>query len=61
MKTKLVGWQAKQLSMVGRITLYRTVIQSLPVYSKVVLNEIEKIERSFIWDYQIEKRRYHVI
>ena len=61
MKTKLVGWQAKQLSMVGRITLYRTVIQSLPVYSKVVLNEIEKIERSFIWVCQIEKRRYHVI
>jgi hypothetical protein len=55
-KNRLTGWKAKQLSLAGRITLAKSVIQAIPIYpmmsmhiSRGCLDEIERLQRSFIW------------
>jgi hypothetical protein len=67
-KGRLAGWKAKQLSLAGRITLAKSVIQSIPVYPmmsmpipKSCLNEIEKLQRSFIWGDGEDKRKTHMV
>jgi hypothetical protein len=67
-KNSLAGWKAKQLSLAGRITLSKSVIQAIPVYPmmtmsipKGCLHEIEKIQRSFIWGDREDKRRAHLV
>ncbi|MCH88382.1 ribonuclease H, partial [Trifolium medium] len=67
-KAKLAGWKAQQLSLAGRITLAKSVIQAIPIYPmlsmripKVCLNEIHKIRRSFIWGDNDERRHAHLI
>jgi hypothetical protein len=54
-KARLAGWKAKQLSLAGRITLAKSVIQVIPIYPmmstpipKSCLKEIEKVQRAFI-------------
>jgi hypothetical protein len=54
-KARLAGWKAKQLSLAGRITLAKSVIQAIPIYPmmstpipKSCLKEIEKVQRAFI-------------
>ncbi|KAL4309954.1 hypothetical protein GQ457_01G030200 [Hibiscus cannabinus] len=55
-RDKLSGWDARCLSLAGRITLAKAVLSSIPFYSmqsallpRGVTDEIEKIIRSFIW------------
>jgi ribonuclease HI len=67
-KTSLAGWKAKQLSLAGRITLAKSVIQAIPIYPmmsmpipKSCLHEIDKIQRAFIWGDSEEKKRMHLI
>ncbi|GAU51253.1 hypothetical protein TSUD_412460, partial [Trifolium subterraneum] len=67
-KSRLSGWKAKQLSLAGRITLSKSVIQAIPVYPmmstsipKSCLHEIEKIQRTFIWGHSEEGRKAHMI
>jgi hypothetical protein len=55
-KARLTRWKAKQLSLAGRCTLARSVIQPIPVYPmmttpipKSCLKEIEKAQRAFVW------------
>jgi hypothetical protein len=67
-KARLTGWKAKQLSLAGRCTLARSVIQAIPVYPmmttsipKSFLKEIEKAQRAFVWGDTKDKRKAHMI
>jgi hypothetical protein len=67
-KGKLAGWKAKQLSLAGRITLAKSVIQATPIYPmmstplpKSCLQEIEKVQRAFIWGDNEDGRKAHMI
>ncbi|MCH84271.1 RNA-directed DNA polymerase (Reverse transcriptase), partial [Trifolium medium] len=67
-KNRLAGWKAKQLSMAGRITLAKSVIQAIPIYPMMsmqiprsCLDDIEKIQRSFIWGETENVKRVHTI
>jgi hypothetical protein len=67
-KSILARWKAKQLSLAGRITLAKSVIQAIPIYPmltmlipKSCLKEIEKARRAFIWGDTEDKRKAHMI
>ena len=55
-ENKLVTWKAKLLSRAGRLTLIKSVLNSLPVYfmsmfrmPKTVAARIVKLQRKFFW------------
>lgn len=57
-RSKLNGWDAKRLSLAGRITLVKFVLLALPNYLMgmvwipvTICWEIKKIVRSFIWGF----------
>ncbi|XP_045810455.1 uncharacterized protein LOC123904892 [Trifolium pratense] len=67
-KSKLSAWKAKQLSFAGRVTLLKSVIEAIPIYPmmttpipKACLNEIQKIQRAFIWGDEDGSRKYHAV
>lgn len=52
---RLLGWKVENLSMVGKVTLCKSVILALPIYvmqfislPKSICNEIEKMYRKFV-------------
>jgi hypothetical protein len=52
----------------GRLTLAKSVIEVVPTYSmmsskipKACIDEIQKIQRNFIWGDTDQKRRFHVV
>ncbi|XP_038983667.1 uncharacterized protein LOC120111180 [Phoenix dactylifera] len=55
-QSRLEGWRVSSLSMMGRLTLVRSVLCSMPVYlmahtvvPKTVLVGIERLMRRFLW------------
>lgn len=67
-KNKLAGWKASQLSFAGRITLSKSVIEALPlcammasVIPKGCLDEIQRLQRRFIWGEEGNNHKYHVV
>ncbi|XP_038974091.1 uncharacterized protein LOC120105576 [Phoenix dactylifera] len=55
-QSRLEGWRVSSLSMMGRVTLVRAVLGSIPVYlmantvvPKTILLRIERFLRSFLW------------
>jgi ribonuclease HI len=67
-KSKMSNWKAKQLSFAGRVTLSKAIIEAIPTYPmmtaaipKTCLNEIQKIQRAFIWGDEDGTRRYHAV
>ena len=63
-KSKLASWKASLLSIAGRVTLVKSVIQSMLVHSisiyswpKKLLNDIETLTRNFIWSGDVSKRK----
>lgn len=55
-KGRMEGWKTRTLSLVGRVTLAKSVLTSIPMYTMQttvlpigVCNEIEKCTRRFIW------------
>jgi hypothetical protein len=65
---KLTNWKAKQLSFAGRVTLAKSVIEAVPVYPmmstkipKSCLNDIQKLQRDFIWGDTTNERRFHAV
>ncbi|GMI86798.1 hypothetical protein HRI_002349100 [Hibiscus trionum] len=56
MEKRLSGWVAKSLSLAGRITLAKAVLQAIPTYvmqatflPKGICREMERIVRRFVW------------
>lgn len=65
---RLLGWNAKHLSLEGRITLAQSVIQALPIYAMqcltipaLVLNKNDQTYKHFIWSGNKEKRKLNLI
>jgi hypothetical protein len=65
---KLANWKDNQLSFAGRVTLAKSVIEAVPIYPmmtdripKGCLEEIQKLQRSFIWGDSDRGRRYHAL
>ncbi|KAJ0621911.1 hypothetical protein HanIR_Chr01g0014101 [Helianthus annuus] len=63
-KSRLLIWKAKTLSYGGRITLIKSVLNSLPIYyfslfkaPIKVLNALDRIRRIFFWGGSEEKAR----
>lgn len=55
-ENKLSSWKAKLLSRAGKLTLIKSVLNSLPIYylsmfkmSKSIANKIVKLQRRFVW------------
>jgi hypothetical protein len=66
--SKLTAWKAKHMSFAGRVTLAKSVIEAIPVYPMMnstipvgCLNEIQKIQRAFIWGDDTYKRKIHAV
>ncbi|KAL8137633.1 hypothetical protein V2J09_003634 [Rumex salicifolius] len=65
---RLSGWKGKSLSKVGRVTLTKSVLSSLPVYTmnflkllEGVRESIDRISRSFIWSDSTSGRSLHLV
>ncbi|XP_058726914.1 uncharacterized protein LOC131598313 [Vicia villosa] len=65
---KLNSWKRNCLSLAGRITLAKSVIQAIPLYSvmtnmipKSRIDDIHKLQRKFIWGDNNDKKRIHAI
>jgi len=66
--SKLMAWKANQLSFAGRVTLAKSVIEAVPIYPmmttsipKSILENIQKLQRTFIWGESGTERKYHAI
>ncbi|KAI5396484.1 hypothetical protein KIW84_062628 [Lathyrus oleraceus] len=64
---KLLGWKRKHLSFVGRVTLSNSIFQAILVYTmmtptipKVCINDIHKIQKSFIRIEEKQRRKIHL-
>lgn len=64
----LSKWRAKSLSLAGRITLTKSVLNTIPVYymqtnflPSSTCEEIDKISRDFIWGFSDEGKGSHLI
>ncbi|XP_061352790.1 uncharacterized protein LOC133297639 [Gastrolobium bilobum] len=67
-QSRLQGWKSKCLSLVGRITLAKSVISAIPCFHMQnnvlpvhVCNDIEKMQRNFIWRDEESKRKAHYV
>lgn len=67
-KKKLAGWKASQLSLAGRITLSKSVIEAMPIYPMMTmklpsacLEEIHRLQRAFIWGETSSRKRVHQV
>lgn len=63
-----LGWKTNKLSMAGRVTLCKSILSAMPLYTmqsttlpKSIVNEIEKLCRGFIWGDSKSRRRAHLI
>jgi hypothetical protein len=63
---KLAAWKARHLSFAGRVTLAKSVLEAVPIYPmmsskipKACLDEIQKIQRNFIWGDGENVRKFH--
>lgn len=68
MKAKLTGWKATSLSMAGRFTLAKCVLDAIPFYtmqtSKIpvsLLDVIDRLVRNFVWGHDSNTRQLHLI
>lgn len=68
MRARLERWKAKTLSRVGRITLTSSVLNAIPIYLMQIsllpcflIQEMERICKSFIWHGAGEDKRIHLI
>lgn len=67
-KRRLAGWKMHCLSFAGRVTLVNSVINTIPIYPMMVsllprnlCNEVERIQRCFIWGHDSEVRKVHMV
>ena len=67
-RKRLTMWKQQHISRGGRLTLIRNILSSLPIYfmsliwmSKVVSLRLEQIQRDFLWERGILKRKPHLV
>lgn len=67
-RKRMGAWKASTLSLAGRITLVRSVLNSLPIYymqtsliPNQVCNELDKIARDFTWGSSRERRKVSLV
>jgi hypothetical protein len=65
---KLARWKATQLCFAGRLTLAKSVMEAVPIYPmmsaripKSCLDDIQRMQRNFIWGDTPQKKQYHVV
>ena len=65
-KSKLVGWKANLLSMVGRVVLIQASSSAIPAYimqsnllPSKVLEGIDRVNRNFLWGSTENKGKMH--
>lgn len=68
MKKKLSSWKRKLLSYAGRLTLIKSVLANLPTYflslfrmPKRVAKSLVKLQSSFLWGGNVNKRKVHLV
>lgn len=68
LKTKLAGWKTKFLNIVGRTTLAKACLNSIPThimhYSKLpagITKTIDKTKLNFIWGTTDVKKKLHLV
>lgn len=66
MSRKLSCWKGKLLSRGGKLVLLKSMLASVPIYflslfqaPKSVINQLEKIQRDFLWNSDREGRKIH--
>ncbi|CAM8986748.1 unnamed protein product [Rhodiola kirilowii] len=67
-KQKLASWRRANLSMAGRVVLIKSALCSLPLYyasiykmPSSVSQEMEKIQRTFLWGGTESRRKIHYV
>jgi len=67
-QNRLSGWKQQCLSFAGRLTLSKSILSSIPYYHmqyaklpKILCNEMEKIQRSFLWGDTDLSRKPHLV
>lgn len=67
-KKKLAGWKATQLSLTGRITLAKSVLEAMPIYPMMTvqlpsacIEEVHRLQRAFIWGDTSTRRKVHKV
>ena len=68
LQSRLQTWKGKLLSPAGKLTLIKSVMQAMPIYSmsihrlpKDACNRIDRIIRDFWWGNTVEVRKLHTI
>lgn len=68
MNSKIVGWKTKFLNQVGRITLARAFLNSIPnhvmpyiTYPRKLSSHVDKAQRNFIWGSTDIKRKMYTV
>eukprot|EP00268_Persea_americana_P028345 TRINITY_DN27528_c0_g4_i1.p1 TRINITY_DN27528_c0_g4~~TRINITY_DN27528_c0_g4_i1.p1 ORF type:complete len:130 (-),score=22.39 TRINITY_DN27528_c0_g4_i1:76-465(-) len=65
---KLSSWKGRYLSLGGLVILIKSNLSSIPIYilsyfryPKSVVLRIEKLQRDFLWNDIIDKRKLHLV
>ena len=65
---KLASWKSQYLSLGGRLTLVKSVLDALPSYMmslfpipKNIVEKINQLRRSFLWNGNKEHKSYHLV
>ncbi|GMP25580.1 hypothetical protein CsSME_00002379 [Camellia sinensis var. sinensis] len=68
MQKNRAGWKTKVLSIAGRTTLFQAVSSAIPAYTmqttaipKNVCDEIDRINRNFLWGDTLERKKVHLV
>lgn len=63
--SRLLGWMPQTLSLVGRITVVKSVRFSIPTYTmqtiglpRVICDSIDKGNRNFLWEDMESKKKF---
>lgn len=67
-RRKLAGWKTSYLLKGGRVTLFKAVVASIPVYfmslfviPAMVANQIEELQLDFLWKGESNDRGVHLV
>ena len=65
---RIKGWQAKFMSMVGRATLIKATVASIPIYAmqttllpQKISHQIDKLSYKFLWGDTTSRRSCHTV